>query len=305
MTSPARRRALLWILQLALGLALAVFVWRTLTANWAQFRDLKVDIHLRVVPLVAAVAVTFFSYGLQIEAWRRVLLGWSQRVAFRPAAYVWTVSNLGRYVPGKVWTVAGLVLLARRAGVSGGAATASGIAVQAMAVGTGTALAALTATGSVSSYALLGVGVVGTAVVFVLVWRPLGHRLMQLFGRDLPALPLRTAFVAAAATLVSWVTHGLSFWLLAHGVVPGVALSPWTAVSAFSAAYIIGLVSMFAPGGLGVREAMFLAILTPSCGAGGAVTLAVASRLFLTLMELGAAGIGVVMGTHARGMSSV
>ena len=52
--------------------------------------------------------MVFLTYAMQIESWRRILAGWGQHLAFGPAARTWSVANLGRYVPGKVWSVAGL-----------------------------------------------------------------------------------------------------------------------------------------------------------------------------------------------------
>ena len=45
------------------------------------------------------------------------------------AARIWTVSNLGKYLPGKVWAIAGMALMARQAGVSPAAATGSASAL--------------------------------------------------------------------------------------------------------------------------------------------------------------------------------
>ena len=50
-----------------------------------------------------------------------------------------------------------------------------------------------------------------------------------------------------------------------------------------------GLLALPAPGGIGVREFVFFAMLDGVVGPANAVALAVASRLQLTLTELGAA----------------
>jgi uncharacterized membrane protein YbhN (UPF0104 family) len=52
---------------------------------------------------------------------------------------------------------------------------------------------------------------------------------------------------------------------------------------------VAGLVALFAPGGLVVREGLLILLLQPSIGLGAATALAVASRLLLTVTELGAA----------------
>src|SRR5260370_7645332 len=69
-----------------------------------------------------------------------MLRGWDQRLSYPNAARAWTLSNLGRYIPGKVWSVAGLVVLAERAGVRRSAAAVSAFAMQAVVLGTGAIL---------------------------------------------------------------------------------------------------------------------------------------------------------------------
>ena len=64
----------------------------------------------------------------------------------------------------------------------------------------------------------------------------------------------------------------------------------------FAAGYITGLLALFAPGGVGVREAVFIALLAPSVGSGGAIVLGVASRVLLTLTEIAAALLGLLGG---------
>jgi len=53
----------------------------------------------------------------------------------------------------------------------------------------------------------------------------------------------------------------------------------------FALGYILGLLALFAPGGVGVRELVFIGLLAPALGSGGAVALSVGSRVMLTLCE--------------------
>jgi uncharacterized membrane protein YbhN (UPF0104 family) len=90
-------------------------------------------------------------------------------------------------------------------------------------------------------------------------------------------------------TVTSWVGYGAAFWLLARALTPEAGLTLAAAVGVFAGGYLVGLVALFAPGGLGVREAVLVALLAPLVGTSAAVVLAVASRLLLTITEVGAA----------------
>jgi uncharacterized membrane protein YbhN (UPF0104 family) len=73
------------------------------------------------------------------------------------------------------------------------------------------------------------------------------------------------------------VAYGVAFWLLGRGLLPGVPLPLPAAIGVFAGGNVLGLLAIFAPGGLGVRELVFVAILAPRVGSGSAVALAVGS----------------------------
>src|SRR5207245_8264604 len=83
---------------------------------------------------------------------------------------IWLVVNLGRYVPGKVWSVAGLIVLAQRAGVESWAAGASAFAIQAIGLGTAVAVVAAAAPSGEWPLRLVAAGLVVVATIGWLVW---------------------------------------------------------------------------------------------------------------------------------------
>jgi glycosyltransferase 2 family protein len=268
-----------------------VLVGRALERNWAEFRSLEVHLELKPGWLGLATLSVFLTYACYIEAWRRLLAGWGQRIGYAAAARAWCLANLGRYIPGKIWGVTGLVVLAGRAGVRGSAAAASAVAFQALVLGTGVAVVAVATPHATSALRLAVGAVVAGASLGALVWAPTGRLLGRLVdsASPLPPLPLSAVGLGGLAMLVGWFAHGLSFWLLAHGLLPDVHLALATAVGIFVLGYILGTLAVFVPGGLGVRELVLISLLTPVLGSGGAVALSVGSRVLLTITEAGAA----------------
>lgn len=297
-----RRTLWLWVGQGALAALLAGFVWRSVARNWDAFR--QVDIALAIDPLLVglAAAIVLGTYGLLIEAWRRILAGWGERLPLRRAVTIWSVSNLGRYLPGKVWSIAGLAVLARRAGTSGWAAAGSAVAMQALAVGTGAAVAVLAVPGALTVGQGAAALLAAIAAVGLLTWDRLTRSVASTIAprSGLRALPWPTALTAAAITSVSWCAYGVAFWLLARGLLPTPALGLRTAIGVFAAGYLVGLLAVFAPGGVGVRELVFVGLLTPTMGSGPALALTLGSRLLLTATEVGAALAGVWIGRSQR-----
>ena len=58
------------------------------------------------------------TYAVLIETWRVILRGWQHEIPFLDAARIWTISNLGKYLPGKVWSITALAVMSREYGVS-------------------------------------------------------------------------------------------------------------------------------------------------------------------------------------------
>lgn len=304
----SRRPRSVWVLQAAFALTVAGFVIQAVVRHWDEFRAIDFPIVVRPLWVALAAAVTLATYATLVAAWRAVILGWGQRLRSRAAFRIWTVSNLGRYLPGKVWSVAGLAVLAQREGVAGWAAVGAAIAMQAIAVGSGVAATAATAPGTLS---VTSVAAAGTVAVITIVGlsTPGAVALLARFApfRQLRPLPLGAVLWAGTATTAAWAGYGLAFWCLARGTLGTTTLDLAPAVGVFAAGYIAGLLALFAPGGVGVREAVFIALLAPSVGSGGAIVLTLASRILLTVCEVVAALLGLALGsgTGATPPSSV
>lgn len=135
-----------------LALLIVAFVVRTFQRNWQDLQAQPVAWTLRPLPALGSVLLVWSMYAMLIEAWRRMLAGWGQELAPFPAARIWVLSSLGKYIPGKVWAIAGMALMAREVGVAAWAATASAIFLQALAVGTGAATAAIAGGPALEAY---------------------------------------------------------------------------------------------------------------------------------------------------------
>lgn len=294
MTSRAWWRLTQWIL----GVGLVVLAARALLRNWNELQAQQIVWTIRPTWLAAALAVMLLSYVLQIEVWRRVVQALGYHLRWRQAARVCTVSNLGKYVPGKVWAIAGAALLAQQEGVAPGAAIAAAVLLQGLALASGVAVAAFLAPELVEGLppalrlSIWVVGLLAVAGSFTLAIAPARSLLQRLLPARVPPLPALAPGVLGAALLVNglvWGATGLSFIWLGRGLLDGVVI-PWAlATSVFTLAYIAGLIAVFAPGGLLVRESLVVLLLNGVVGPKIALALALASRVLLTCTELGAA----------------
>src|SRR5207245_4098843 len=110
--------------------------------------------------------------------------------------------------------------------------------------------------------------------------------------------------VSATLTALGWVTYGAAFWLLARGLIADRVVPFAVATGVFALGYILGWLALFAPGGVGVRELVFVGLLTPWLGSGGALVVSLASRALLTAMEGTAALVTLPLRHRPQGSTS-
>jgi uncharacterized membrane protein YbhN (UPF0104 family) len=247
--------------------------------------------------LAASCLALLAGYFMSAALWGRIVvdLGGPRLPAFQ-AVQLFMVANLGRYLPGKVWQIAGLAVLARGRGVP--AATATGAAV----LGQGVSLVAATLVGLVAlatgpeqvrTWGMAGAAALGAGVLVGLT-PPVFRRVVALWFRLARQDPPEVLGPGHAVTwlvlfVANWALYAFSFWVLAASF--GHTGDVLPVASAFAAAYVLGYLMIFAPAGVGVREASLVAFLTPLMGPGAAGVLALVARVWTTVVELVPAGI--------------
>ena len=274
----------------------AAIVWaavRALRGQWSAAADRLASIHIGWSWVLGATVIVFLTYLLLIETWRRILTGWNAYLPFGVAARIWFASNLGKYLPGKIWSIAAMSVMAREHAVSPVAAAGSSILIQLVTVATGIALVLVTGVKAVDQPALavvigviLAAGIAAMPVLLPRIARVAG----SLTGRsiEVPPLPAMTLWLAVARSLVSWIAYGIAFRLFVVGVLGSAAGATSSYIAVYAASYIIGFLALFAPGGVVVRESALVAgmVRLGLATQADAFAVAVASRLWLTIVEL-------------------
>lgn len=236
------------------------------------------------------------TYAVLIATWREVLRAWRTKVSFANAARIWSVSNLYRYVPGKLWQIGAMGVMAQRARINPIPATGSAILNVAVNLIAGFLIGAvfgwpLLDLSGHRTLTILFVSACAAAVVSLpFVLPPMIRIVSRLSGRDLgiDALPPRAIIVSLIGNLVSWLIYGVAFAVFARGIIGTNHGSLTAYIAVYAISYLVGYLVLFAPGGIGFREASMIALLPAARLADPtqAAILAVTSRLWLTALEI-------------------
>jgi uncharacterized membrane protein YbhN (UPF0104 family) len=304
------RRKLFKFAQWIFAAAVLFFAARSLGTQWTRVQPRLSHIQFGWQWIGVATMLVLLTYALLIEGWRRVLGAWDSHLPFPQAARIWFLSNLGKYVPGNIWSLTAMGVMARERGLSALAAAGSSVIMQAMSLATGTAIVMVTGAKLLGQPVLVGVSVVVLVGILLSAPRflpPLAVWIGSLIGRDIvpPTVPAASIWTAAVASTLSWLLYGLAFQLFVHGLLgssPG-EISSYIAV--YTAAYILGFISPIAPAGLGVREFTLAAFMTQLglANEADAALVAIAARLWLTIVELVPSGLYVATGAKRKSLS--
>jgi hypothetical protein len=300
------RRLALGVLQVALTVAVTVVIVRRVGLGFEDLAALDRDAWRPSYALLSLSCLALLAgYVTSAAIWGRMVEGiGGPRLPLSVASEVYLVANLGRYLPGKLWQIAGLAALARPHGAGVGVSTAAAVLGQALALG-GAALVGTTALAAggagIGAWSALSAGALVVIVAVALI-PPLQHAAIdawfRLAGhRELTLRPSgATTLLWLLLYTLNWVVYAAAFLMLARSFdLPGPAV---LLASSFAAAYVLGYAVIVAPAGIGVREGFLVLFLSPAMGAGQATALSIIARVWTTAVELLPAA--ALWGLHLR-----
>ncbi len=206
---------------------------------------------------------------------------------------IWWGSYLYRYVPGKVF----LLVERARMGSAVGIPPAAGAALAVIETLFSILAAAWVSLLALSYYAgdsdayLEGVALLSTGMLFLL---PIGYRFvcgLPVIKRNFPELEkvtLRLPDIIAAmpAFILHFLLLGLSFFLCIRSLYELTWVNFPGLCGVYALSHMIGLVTVIAPGGLGVREGALSVQLAHIIPSGLPEVIALGARMWFTLIEL-------------------
>jgi hypothetical protein len=285
-----RRRRVVVALELVLvAVLLAALAWAVRDV-WADAAPRLQNANL--VDLALALAILAAYYLAFVLGWMRILAAYGIRIPYTVALQAEMLSMLAKYVPGGVWTPAARVVALRRFGVTATPVVLASILLEAGLSAVAGVLVfvvgfAIVGGGDAPLVPLAAFFCVVTFLLYPPVFRAVAQRLLRPFGaHEIASLPSRTALGLVAFYALTWPLGGaaLFFLLRAVGGDPAVSTIPFLG-GASAVGAIVAVLAVFAPSGLGVREASMYGLMLAVVGEGVALGATVLNRLAITVVE--------------------
>ena len=260
----------------AIGVAitLAIFAWmlKPVVQKWEQVGQRVKGIDWGLFG-VAALMFALFLLVFRVFSWRTILAGFGYRLPLAPATRIWSTSELARYLPGVIWQVVGRVYLCKPYGVSGTVCSASQILelVVFLLANVLVALGCLIWFGTKMDPGAAKYLYVVLALVPLLmlslhpkVFYTMLTRYMTWRGKELPSRRVRgkTLTLLTLWAIIGLLWQSLALYLITYEPLALQKAKWWVVAGSYCLAWCAGFVAVWAPGGLGVREFVFVAAMS-------------------------------------------
>ncbi|WP_170225191.1 lysylphosphatidylglycerol synthase domain-containing protein [Nocardioides albertanoniae] len=246
--------------------------------------------------LAVAFALTVLAQGIALVMWRVVLADLGSPLPLVPAARIFYVSQLGKYLPGSLWTIVGQMELARVERVPRRTSLTQGVLVLAIAVGAGVMVSVLLMPFlGRETFARYWWAVLLLPLILVALHPPIFGRVVNTGLRLLRRAPLevlptwRGIGKALVLQALVWLVLGVQIWVVVVGLGGDPLPSLLASVGGYALGFSLGMAAIGLPAGAGLREAVLVVALSGVLSPGLALLVALLARGIAVLADVGVA----------------
>ena len=263
------------------------FLWKN-GASWLGEVS-RYSWNLNAGQLVLSAILLILSLSLTPSGWVVICRSMGSKISTAELFAAWYSSQLGRYIPGKIWLFAGRAGYLKARGMKlsrAGATTAYELFFTVASVGLIVVILALISPEVFQHSGGRAAAIAASSAILLLpLLHPVQSYLCKRKGIDHEKLPsLKTAAFSVLIYSSLWLVRGLALFLLLKGT--GLTeLNFAHSLAAAPLSWLAGYIVFFVPGGIGVREAAAAAIAAPGLIAPAAIAIA-GQRIFMALVEI-------------------
>ena len=272
------------------------FLGRYLWLHWNKLTQYQWDINIG--SLVISYVVLLFYAVLTVYIWKLLIKKLGSDLSFGKSFKIMFLSQMPKYIPGKVWGSLSRIYLCQKEGVSKQVSSASII------YETGLALVAGLIFGLSLLFIYIDKGIISKYIpvfylipfILLILHPKIFTKIANFILNKLKAESLIVSFsfwqmlLLVGLYLINWVIMSVALYYFVNSIYTvGISKFP-IIVGIFAISVITGQISFFVPAGLGVREGVMTALLSLYLPLEIAIVIAIGSRIWMASGELIAVG---------------
>ncbi len=303
------QKGYLRILRWAIVIAIFFFLGRMVWSHWNQVKDTPFT--LRPFPLVLSTLIFAFSYFIQIWAWYLITLRLEIPLSASETLESWFYSQLGKYLPGKIWLLLSRFYFYESKGKSKKNISvalylemvtmiAAAVVIFLVVLILHREMGLLNSWGGYGGLVLLSF--FGLVFLHPRVLQKMLNWVLVRWKREPISLSISYAHILwiLFVCILSWIAGGIGFYLFINSVYPVTSQYIPFLTGALAASSMLGLIAIFAPSGLGVREGALVYLLSFVMATPVAVIISILTRIWITLIEIGLIGVIYLFGKFQK-----
>jgi len=260
------------------------FIFRNIFGSWGEIRNAFLQLNIYLI--ILSYLLLFPSLFLYVYAWQLIIkeIEKEKKLDFFSACGIIVVSNLGKYVPGKVWFALSRLDLARRFGLEEKKVFLS-ILLESFYLLLGAFFYFIFFLKKYYFFLILFLFILIAPKIF----KGFFNLVLKILKKEKVdfSFSLKRSFLIFLLDVLVWFFQGSAFFFLVKAIYFKINFVHFLSlIGIYSLSWMLGFLILIAPGGLGVREGSMMIFLKNILPVGLASLLAILSRIWLIIHEL-------------------
>lgn len=260
------------------------FIFRNIFLNWNEIKSgfLNLNFYFIILSyLLLFPSIFFYTYS-----WQLIIseIEKGKKINFFSACGIISVSNLGKYIPGKIWLAISRLDLAKRFGLEEKKVFLS-ILLENFYLLLGALFYFIFFLKNYFFLLIIFIFILLTPKIF----KKFFNFVLKIFKMKKIdfSFSLKKSFFILLLNILVWFFQGSAFFLLLKSIYFQINLSYFLSlIGIYSLSWMLGFFVLISPGGLGVREGSMMIFLKNILPIGIASLIALISRVWITIHEL-------------------
>lgn len=269
-----------------------LFLLRNLINNWQQVRGYRYQFN--ILYLFLSSIFYFFSIFILTQIWREILVKLKCSIPRQKSFKIVFLSLFGRYIPGKVWLYLFRFQFLRKENVSKKLFLSAAIFESGLSTIAGFLLALILAGkyffGTIYFFPILFFIIFGIVFLHPKIFYPILNFGLGKIKKETIPLEFQLKFKDLLYILffyaIYWAIFGLAFYLFVNSIILVKISQIIFLISIFLISVNIGVISLFAPSGVGVREGVLVYFLNYFLPTGISILISFLARIWTIVSEI-------------------